>query len=181
MTENLETHMEKSIESVRHQLQSIRTGRANPELLSRIQVEYYGTTVPLQQVATISVPEHNILMLNIFDQNAVKDIERAIQTSDLNLTPQTEGNIIRLMLPELTEERRQDLVKVVKKAGEDGKVAIRNIRRDHMDQLKTQEKNKELSEDEAKRLHDTAQKLTDTYTQKIDQLIKDKESELLTV
>ena len=181
MIQECELRMKKAVDSAQGHLSVIRTGRANPSMLSKIQVEYYGTIVSLQQVASVTVPENMVLMLNIFDKAAVKDVERAIMTSDLNLTPMTEGSIIRLRLPELTEDRRKELVKLVRKQTEDGRVSVRNIRRDLLDKIKHQEKEKEVSEDESKRLHDHVQKMTDKYVEMIDQLSKDKESEIMTI
>lgn len=174
----LTTRMEKSIESLKSTLAGFRTGRASPELLNRIMVSYYGSPVPLKQVASISVPESRTIMLNVFDKGAVKDVERAIMTSDLGMQPNTDGSIIRLRIPELTEDRRKDLVKQVKKAVEEAKVAVRNIRRDFVDDIK---KNKELTEDDSKRQQDEAQRITDQFIGNLDALAKDKEAEIMTV
>ncbi len=173
--------MQKTIETTKRQFQTLRTGRASTELLSRVQVEYYGSIVPLQQVASVSIPESTLFVLSIFDKTAVKSIEKAIQTSDLGLNPQVDGTTIRLRLPELTEERRKDLVKLVKKYTEEGKVSLRNVRRDFLEELKGYEKNKELSEDELKRLQDEAQKVTDQHTSILEKLAKDKEVEIMKV
>ncbi len=181
MRHEIEEKMQKTIEATRRHMATIRTGRANPDLLSRIHVDYYGSEVPLQQVASISVPEAMTLVLNVFDKGAVKAIEKAIQTSDLHLTPMTEGNLIRLRLPELTEDRRKDLVKLVKKHIEDSKVAVRNIRRDAVEDAKHQEKDKQLSTDESKHLQQDIQKLTDQYIEKLDHLAKEKEAEILKI
>lgn len=173
--------LNKCLEHTKNQLSSIRTGRANPSFVSNLQVEYYGSFVPLQQLANITAPENNLLVLNIFDRGAVQGIEKAITTSDLNLTPQTEGTVIRLRLPELTEERRKELVKVIRKEAEEGKVAIRNLRRDEIDSLKTQEKSKEITEDDLKRGQEEVQKITNEFIDKIDAEVKSKESEIMTV
>jgi ribosome recycling factor len=173
--------MDKSIESFKSQLNGLRTGRANPELLNSVVVEYYGAPTPLNQVASISTPEARVLMLNIFDANAVKDVERAIQASNLGLTPRTEGNIIHIRLPELTEDRRKELVKVAKKHAEEARVSIRNIRRDEIDNIKKQEKNKEVTEDESKQLQDEIQKVTDEKVAHIDSLSAAKEKDILTI
>lgn len=173
--------LEKCFEHTKGQLSAVRTGRANPSFVSNLQVEYYGSFVPLQQLANITAPESNLLLVNIFDQGAVHSVEKAITTSDLNLTPQTEGALVRLRLPELTEERRKDLVKVIRKEAEEGKIAIRNLRRDEMDRLKSQEKDKEITEDDLKRAQDLAQKTTDDFIAKIDAEVKAKESEIMTV
>lgn len=181
MISELEDRMKKTVANTKSQLTSIRTGRANPDLLSKIVVDYYGSKVPLNQVGSISVPENMQLLINVFDFNAVQAVERAISTSDLGLNPQTDGNLIRLRLPELTEERRKELVKVVRRECEEGKVALRNIRRDFIDKAKLQEKDKEISEDDAKKLTDNIQKVTDSYISKIDELSKQKEEDLLSV
>ena len=181
MENDIKDRMEKVITHTKTRFGTYRTGRATPELLNGIQVEYYSSMVPLQQLASVSVPESMMLMVNVFDQNAVKEVERALMTSDLNLTPQTEGSVIRLRLPELTEERRKELVKLIKKESEEGKVQIRNVRRDFIDQVKQDEKNKDISEDESKKSQDLIEKLTGDYTEKLDTLLKDKESEILTI
>ncbi|MFA5879380.1 MAG: ribosome recycling factor [Candidatus Margulisiibacteriota bacterium] len=179
--QNLQAHMQKTIDNLKHQLTSIRTGRANPEILSRIQVEYYGSLVPLKQVASIMVPESMTLQLNVFDKTAIKSIEKAILNSDLNVSPQVDGTTIRIRLPELTEERRKELVKVTKKIEEESKIALRNIRRDAMEELKKQEKNKEISEDDAKTRGEEIQKELDKFIIQVEKLIKEKEVEILKV
>jgi len=175
---DFEEKLKKTLDATKIKLGTIRTGRANPELLSRIQVDYYGTLTPLQQVASISVAEGTTLVINVFDKNAVENIEKAIQKSDLGLTPQTDGSVIRLRLPSLTEDRRKDLIKVAKQQAEEGKVALRHIRREYLDQLKSGET---LSEDEHKKQQDSVQKLIDTYVDAIDKITKEKESEILTI
>ncbi|NBV42853.1 ribosome recycling factor [bacterium] len=177
----LKSRMEKTVESLKSQLNGFRTGRANPELLSKLMVNYYGSTVPLKQVGAVSVPESRVLLINVFDKGAVKEVERAIMTSDLGLSPQTDGMMIRLRLPELTEDRRKDLVKQVKKAVEEAKVGIRNIRRDYVDEIKAKEKNKAITEDDSKRQQDDAQKTTDQYIGILDSLSRDKEAEIMKV
>ncbi len=178
---SIEQKMNKTIESIKNTLSSIRTNRANPELLKNVVVDYYGSKVPLSQVASVSVPEPMTLQLNIFDQNAIKDVEKAILSSQLNLTPQVDSTIIRINLPELTEERRNDLVKLIKKHGEDAKVALRNIRRDEIDTLKTQEKNNEITEDDLKKETQATQNITDAKISLIDKLLVEKEKEILTI
>lgn len=173
--------MQKTVDVVKGHLGTLRTGRANPEILSKIMVEYYGSLVPLQQVAAITVPESTMLMLNIFDKGATKAVEKAIQSANLGFNPNTDGSIIRLKLPDLTEERRKELVKLVKKHIEDGKVSLRNIRRDEVDSLKAQEKAKTISEDESKTQQDSTQKTTDKFIGILDQLGKDKEAEIMTI
>jgi ribosome recycling factor len=173
--------MTKTLERVKENFSGFRTGRANPAILNKIHVDYYGSMVPLQQVAGITVPENNLLVLNVFDRGAVVHVERAISSSDLNLTPQTDGNIIRLRLPELTEQRRKDLVKNVKTEAEEGRVSVRNIRRDALDALKASEKNGDVSEDELKKQQEEIQKVTDSYIAQIDQLAKAKEAEIMKI
>lgn len=178
---NINEKMKKTITDLQHKIQGLRTNRANPDMIKNIQVSYYGSFVPLHQVASISTPEPTLFSLNIFDQGAVKDIEKAIMQSSLDLTPQTEGNVIRIVLPELTQERRNSLIKVLKQMGEESKVSIRNIRRDAMDSIKAQEKNKEISEDEVKSEQDTIQKATDSFVKIIEETINSKEKDLLTI
>lgn len=173
--------MTKTVDDLKNKIQSLRTNRANPDMIKNIQVNYYGSYVPLQQLASISTPEPSLFSLNVFDQGAVKDIEKAIMQSSLDLTPQTEGGSIRIVLPELTQERRNKLIKLLKQTGEDSKVSIRNIRRDCMDNLKKQEKSKEISEDDVKSEQETIQKTTDSFVTKIDELINLKEKDLSTI
>ncbi len=180
MTE-LDQHMNKSLQDLSERIKGLRTNRANPDMIKNIQVNYYGSIVPLQQVASISTPDASQFSLNVFDQNAVKEIEKAISNSSLNLTPQTEGTTIRIILPELTQDRRTQLVKLLKEMGENAKIAIRNIRKDAMDSIKLQEKENEFTEDDVKREQALVQNSTNTYTEKIEILIKEKEKELLTL
>jgi ribosome recycling factor len=176
-----ESKMSKAVEATRSEFASIRTGRATPALLDRLHVEAYGASVPIKQVATVSVPDARSLVIAAFDRNTVGDIRKAIEKSDLGITPNIDGNQIRLMIPPLNEERRKDLVKVVKKKGEDGKVAVRNIRHKFHDDLKTQLKDHKITEDDNKRLQDQLQKLTDKFVKEIDQLIASKEKEIMEV
>ena len=173
--------MTKTLDDLKNKIQSLRTNRANPDMIKNIQVNYYGSFVPLHQLASISTPEPSLFSLNVFDQGAVKDIEKAIMQSSLDLTPQTEGGSIRIILPELTQERRNKLIKLLKQIGEDSKVALRNIRRDYMDEVKKKEKSKEISEDEVKTEQDSIQKATDSHVSKIDEIINLKEKELSTI
>lgn len=173
-----EEKMEKAIESTLREFQSIRTGRANPALLNRVHVEYYGAQTPLQQLASISVPESRVLMVTPFDKGALAEIDRAIQKSDIGIAPNNDGKVIRLNIPPLTEERRKDYVKLAKKIAEEGKVAIRNIRRDGMDQMKKLEKDG-MPKDTCKDYQDRVQVLTDKYTEKLDQLTDEKEAEIM--
>lgn len=176
-----ESKMQKCIESTRGEFASIRTGRATPALLDRLHVEAYGAAVPLKQVATVSAPDARTLVIAAFDRNTVGDIRKAIEKSDLGLTPNIDGSQIRLMIPPLNEERRKDLVKIVKKKGEDGKVAVRNVRHKIHDDLKAQLKDHKITEDESKRMQDQLQKLTDKFVKEIDQLITTKEKEIMEV
>jgi ribosome recycling factor len=173
--------MEKAIGSFTRQLASIRAGRANASLLDRITVLYYGAPTPLNQMAGISVPEARLMVIQPYDKTTLGDIEKAILKSDIGITPSNDGSVIRLAVPALTEERRKELVKEVKKEAEDSKIAIRNIRRDANDELKKLEKNGDITEDELRRESDEIQKLTDSYIVKIDEIAKDKENEILEI
>ncbi len=176
-----ETKMKKTIEVVKGDFASVRAGRANAGVLDKIQVEYYGTMTPLQQVASISSPDPRTLVIQPWDASLLKVIEKAIQTSDLGINPQNDGKLLRLAFPQLTEERRKELTKQVQKYGESGKVAIRNIRRDAMDQFKSMEKKGEITEDDRKDYEGELQKLTDKYCKEIDSLVSAKEQELMAV
>ena len=172
--------MQKAIDFLVSDFATIRAGRANPHVLDKIRVDYYGTPTPIQQVGNVTVPEPRMIQIAPWEKNLIREIEKAIQMSDLGINPTNDGNVIRLVFPELTEERRKELVKDVKKKGEDGKVAIRNIRRDGNDAFKKLAK-EEVSEDEIKDLTDVLQKQTDKYIKKIDELIEEKSKEILTV
>ena len=174
-------HMDKSVEATRVKFQSIRTGRASPALLDRITVDYYGTSTPLRQLSTISAPEARMLTVQPYDKSSIKAIERAIMESDLGLTPNNDGQLIRLVLPELTEERRKQLVKVVRSLTEEGKVALRNIRRDVMHDLKELRDAGEAGADDEHRAEEALQKLTDEKVKELDALLKGKEAEILEV
>ncbi len=173
--------MARSIDAFRKELGKIRTGRASFSLLDGIKVDYYGTLTPLAQVGTLSVPESRLITITPWDAKMVSPIERAIQASGLGLNPSNDGKIVRIPIPPLTEERRKDLVKVVKKMAEEARIAIRNIRRDSIDRIKESEKKKEISEDEMKRWQDRIQKETDSYVKKIDEILKTKEQEIMEV
>lgn len=175
------SRMDDVISATKKSFAGVRTGRANPGLLDRIIVSYYGTPTPLNQMASVSVPEPRMLVITPWDKSAIKDIEKAILVSDLGLTPSNDGTVIRLAIPTLTEERRKDLVKLVRKDAEDFRVAIRNIRRDLNDAIKKLEKNSEISEDEARRIQDDIQKQTDRYIKDIDALVEVKEKEIMEV
>jgi len=176
-----ERRMQKAVEAAQHDYQGIRTGRANPALLDRISVEYYGSTMLVNQVATISVPEPRQIVIAPWDRAAIPHIERAILKSDLGITPMSDGNVVRLNIPSLTEERRRDLIKQLHKKAEEHRVAVRNIRRDANEDMKRQEKASEASEDDVRRGQEQTQKLTEKYIEQIDRLTKAKEEELMEV
>jgi ribosome recycling factor len=173
--------MKKAEESLQRELGQIRAGRANASLLDRIQVEYYGALTPVNQLASINIPEARVLMVTPFDKSSIGDIEKAIQASDIGISPTNDGNVIRLVIPQLTEERRKELAKEVKKEAENSKVAVRNVRRDAMDELKKQQKNGDLTEDELRNLEKEVQKVTDESIKNIDAITAKKEQELLDV
>lgn len=173
--------MEKSLAAYGRELASIRAGRANASLLDRITVDYYGAPTPINQLGGVSVPEARLLVITPYDKSILGDIEKALMKSDIGITPTNDGNVIRLMIPALTEERRKDLAKQVKGEAEDAKVAVRNVRRDANDDLKKLEKNGEITEDELRSYNDEVQKLTDDYIAKIDVATKEKEQEILSV
>ncbi len=173
--------MQKTVSNLQKQLNSLRTNRANPDMLNGIMVDYYGSQVPLVQVAVITVPENMVINLNVFDKSAVKSVEKAIQASSLGINPNTDGNLIRLNLPELTEDRRKDLVKISRKKGEDAKIALRNIRRDVVESIKQQEKDKEITEDESKKEQQNIQTITESMNKSIDDILTSKEKEILTI
>lgn len=175
-----EDKMKKAYDFLEADFATIRAGRANPHVLDKIKVDYYGTPTPIQQVGNISVPEARMIQIAPWEKNLIREIEKAIMASDVGITPSNDGSVIRLVFPELTEERRKDLVKEVKKKGEDSKVAVRNIRRDGNDTFKKLAK-EEVSEDEIKQLEDKLQKLTDRFVKDIDTLVEEKSKEILTV
>lgn len=176
-----EEKMTKTCENLDGEFSNIRAGRANPNLLNRIMVEYYGTPTPMQQVGNISVPEPRIIQINPWEKSLLKAIEKAILASDLGITPTNDGTSIRLVFPELTEERRKELVKEIKKKGEAAKVAVRNVRRDANDTLKKMEKSTDITEDERKEGEEKIQKMTDKYVAKIDKSVENKSKEIMTV
>lgn len=175
-----DSKMQKAYDFLAADYAAIRAGRANPHVLDKIKVDYYGTPTPIQQVGNISVPEPRIIQIAPWEKALIKEIEKAIMASDVGITPSNDGAVIRLVFPELTEERRKELVKEVKKKGEEGKIAVRNIRRDGNDSLKKLSK-EDVSEDEIKQLEDKLQKLTDKYIKDIDTLVEEKSKEILTV
>ncbi len=173
--------MSKSVESCRHELATVRTGRASPHLLDRLEIDYYGAQTPIKQLAQVAASDARLLTLTPFDKSSIPMIEKAIQESDLGLTPSNDGNVIRLQIPELNEERRRDMVKVVHGVGEEGKVAVRNIRRECMHDLRELKKEGDVGEDEERRAEADLQKRTDEATTEIDGLLKAKEEEILEV
>lgn len=173
--------MEKTVASVRRELATVRAGRANPSILDKVTVDYYGMNTPLNQLASITAPEARLLVIQPYDKSSISDIEKGIQKADLGLSPSNDGDKIRISIPQLTEERRQELAKLVKRYAEDGKVAIRNIRRDSNDELKKSEKDSAISEDDYHRYTEEIQKLTDQEIQRIDSVAAEKEKEIMEV
>jgi ribosome recycling factor len=173
--------MDKSVEAAAHEFNTVRTGRASAALLDRIKIDYYGTETPLQQLATINVPEPRMITIQPYDPGSIKTIERAIQESDLGLTPSNDGKLIRLPIPQLTEEHRKELVKIVRHLAEEGRVAVRNVRRDVMHDLKELVRDGEVGDDEERRAEEKVQKLTDEHVGRIEELLKRKEAEILEV
>ncbi|KGA98220.1 ribosome recycling factor [Alkalihalobacillus alcalophilus ATCC 27647 = CGMCC 1.3604] len=178
---NAEGRMTKAIDALNRELAKLRAGRANPALLDRVTVEYYGAETPLNQLATISVPEARLLVIQPFDKSSINDVERAIMKADLGLTPSNDGTIIRIQIPALTEERRKELVKLVKRSAEEAKVAVRNVRRDANDELKKSQKDGDMTEDDLRRETDEVQKLTDKTIEKVDAVAANKEKEIMEV
>ncbi|EZP78069.1 ribosome recycling factor [Parageobacillus genomosp. 1] len=178
---NAKEKMDKAVQAFSRELATIRAGRANPSLLEKVTVDYYGVATPINQLASISVPEARLLVIQPYDKSVIKEMEKAILASDLGLTPSNDGSVIRIVIPPLTEERRRELVKLVKKYSEDAKVAVRNIRRDANDELKKLEKNGEITEDELRGYTEDVQKLTDDHIAKIDAITKEKEKEVMEV
>lgn len=171
----------KTISVLQQDLAGLRAGRANPQLVEKIMVDYYGTQTPINQLGNMSTPEPRLLVISVWDQKAIPAIEKAIQKSDLGINPANDGRVIRLLFPELTEERRKELVKILKKKAEESKVAVRNIRRDANEQIKKQEKDKLITEDDRKDLEEEIQKLTDNEIKEIDKICADKEKEIMSV
>ena len=179
--EDLEERMLKSLSVYEENLSEVRAGRANPAILNKITVDYYGVASPINQVAGISVPEARMIVIQPWDASLLKEIEKAILASDIGLNPNNDGKVIRLNFPELTEERRKELVKDIRKMSEDAKVSIRSIRRDGMEDLKTKQKNSEITEDDKARGEDNIQKLTDKYVAEIDKILENKEKEIMSI
>ncbi|WP_163971249.1 ribosome recycling factor [Oceanobacillus halotolerans] len=178
---NMRDKMKQAVQAYKRNLATVRAGRANPSILDSVFVDYYGASTPLNQLANVSVPEARLLMITPYDKSALGDIEKAIQKADLGLSPSNDGNVIRISIPALTEERRKDLVKVVGKYAEEARVRVRNVRREANDQLKKDEKNGDLTEDELRSAQDDVQKETDRHIDEIDQLAKEKENEIMEV
>ena len=173
--------MEKAIESLVQRLSEVRAGRANPAILNKVKIDYYGTPTPINQVAGISVPEARMIMIQPWDVSILKEIEKAILASEIGINPNNDGKVIRLVFPELTEERRKDLVKEIKKYAEDAKVSIRNARRDGIDKAKSMQKDGDITEDELKAAETEIQKITDKYTEEVDKTIAAKETEIMSI
>ena len=179
--DQLETKMNSSLSHFNKEINGLRTGRASSSLVESILVEAYGSTLPINQVGNISVPESRLITIQVWDLSMVPNVEKAILDSNLGITPQTEGNLIRLPIPNLNEERRVELVKIASKYAEDNKISVRNIRRDHIDKLKKNQKENNISEDEIKKSIDETQKITDTFINKIDEILKEKKEEIMKV
>ena len=179
--EELESKMQKTIERLQENFAEVRAGRANPAILNKVTVDYYGVPTPISQMAGVSVPEARMIVIQPWDMNTLKDIEKAILASDIGLNPNNDGKVIRLNFPDLTEERRKELAKDIKKTAEESKVSIRNIRRDGMEKIKSDLKNGDITEDEKTQLEDKVQKLTDKYIAEIDKILSAKEQEILNV
>ena len=179
--EKIEERMLKTINVFEENLSEIRAGRANPAILNKITVDYYGTSTPINQVAGISVPEARLIVIQPWDTSLLKEIEKEILKADIGINPNNDGKVIRLAFPELNEERRKEIVKDIRKMAEDAKVAIRSVRRDGLDEAKTMQKNAEMSEDELKNAEDKIQKLTDKYVEEIDKILEKKEKEVMSI
>lgn len=178
---NIEERMKKTINVYEENLSEIRAGRANPAILNKITVDYYGTATPINQMAGISVPEARLIVIQPWDMSVLKEIERAILASDIGITPNNDGKVIRLNFPELNEERRKELVKDIRKMSEESKVAVRSVRRDGIDEFKKMQKESIITEDDLKQAEDQIQKLTDKYVEQIDKITENKEKEIMTV
>jgi ribosome recycling factor len=177
----IEAKMQKAVEVLTSELATLRAGRANPAVLEKVKVNYYGVPTPVNQVANVTVPEARLIVIQPWDSSLLKDIEKAIQTSDIGINPNNDGKVIRLVFPVLTEERRRELVKVVKKHGEEAKIAIRNVRREAMDEYRAMQKNSEITEDDLKVTEKDIQELTDKFISKIEDILKQKENEIMEV
>ena len=178
---NIEERMNKTISVYEEKLSEVRAGRANPAILNKVKIDYYGTPTPINQVAGVSVPEARLIVIQPWDVSFLKDIEKAILASDIGINPNNDGKVIRLAFPELTEERRKELVKDIKKMAEEAKVAVRAVRRDGIDEAKTKQKNSEITEDELKNAENDIQKLTDKKIEEVDKILENKEKEIMSV
>lgn len=178
---DLEAQMQKSVEATQRSFNTLRTGRANASILDRVMVDYYGAATPLKSLANINTPDASTITIQPFDRGSMNDIEKAIMMSDIGINPNNDGSTIRLNVPQLTNDRRKELVKIASKYAEEGKVAVRNLRRDAIDEVKKLEKSAELSEDEARDQQDSIQKLTDKYVKRMDEILADKEKDIMTV
>jgi len=178
---NIEDRMEKSINVYAEKLSEVRAGRANPAILNKVKIDYYGTPTPINQVAGVSVPEARLIVIQPWDISVLKEIEKAILASDIGINPNNDGKVIRLAFPELTEERRKELVKDIKKIAEEAKVAVRQVRRDGLDEFKAKQKNSEITEDELKQAENDIQKITDKMIEEIDKILDNKEKEIMSV
>ena len=178
---NIEERMNKTISVYEEKLSEVRAGRANPVILNKVKIDYYGTPTPINQVAGVSVPEARLIVIQPWDVSVLKDIEKAILASDIGINPNNDGKVIRLAFPELTEERRKELVKDIKKMAEEAKVAVRAVRRDGIDEAKTKQKNSEITEDELKNAENDIQKLTDKKIEEVDKILENKEKEIMSV
>ena len=178
---NIDEKMQKTISAYNEKLSEVRAGRANPAILNKVKIDYYGTPTPINQVAGISVPEARVIVIQPWDMSVLKEIEKAILASDIGINPNNDGKLIRLIFPELTQERRKELVKDIKKMGEDAKVSVRSIRREGMDKVKAEQKEGTITEDELKTTEDKIQKLTDNKVSEIDKAIENKEKEIMSV
>ena len=177
----LKEKMEKAISVFSEKLSEVRAGRANPAILNKVRIDYYGTQTPINQVAAISVPEARLIVIQPWDASVLKEIEKAILASDIGINPNNDGKVIRLAFPELNEERRKELVKDIKKMGEETKVAVRNVRREGLDKAKAMQKNSEITEDELKQAENEIQKITDKYVEEVDKVLEKKEKEVMSV
>ena len=178
---NIEERMNKTISVYEEKLSEVRAGRANPAILNKVKIDYYGTPTPINQVAGVSVPEARLIVIQPWDVSVLKDIEKAILAADIGINPNNDGKVIRLAFPELTEERRKELVKDIKKMAEEAKVAVRAVRRDGIDEAKTKQKNSEITEDELKNAENDIQKLTDKKIEEVDKILENKEKEIMSV
>ncbi len=178
---SLEEKMEKALSVLREKLTEVRAGRANPAILNKIRIDYYGTQTPINQVAAISVPEARLIVIQPWDASVLKEIERAILASDIGINPNNDGKVIRLAFPELNEERRKELVKDIRKMGEETKVAVRNVRREGIDKSKQEQKDGEITEDDLKHAENEIQKMTDKYIEEVDKILEKKEKEIMSV